>query len=175
MSTKKPRKKKMPNRNYAFTKEQINEVSKALAEEKNLEVHKRLQALSWLMEGKSLDEVVALSKIKFRSLQRIRANYVDSGLEGLKSKNKGGNSRKISRKREAEILENFKERANKGEFLRGTSLQAEFEKEAGATWHENNFYKILNRHGWRKVMPRSKHPNKASDETIEVSKKLTLV
>ena len=31
---------------------------------------------------------------------------------------------------------------------------------------------VLERHGWRKVMPRSKHPQKASDEAIEASKKI---
>ena len=36
-------------------------------------------------------------------------------------------------------------------------------------------YCVLNRHhGWRKIMPRSKHLKKASEEVIEASKKLTL-
>ena len=156
-----------------YTKEKIEEVSAALADEKDVKVHRRLQALLWFMQGKSLDSVVDLSGIKIRSLYRVIKNYASSGLDGLQYKYVGGNSRKISREREAEILQGFKERANKGEFLRGLSLQAEFEKEAGVTWHENNFYKILGRHKWRKVMPRSKHPNKASDEVIEASKKLT--
>jgi len=174
MSTQKARKKKMPNRNFKFTEEQINTVSNALAEEKDVKVYKRLQALLWLMERQSFETVVKSSKISLRVLHKIRQDFVDNGLAGLQYKYVGGNSRKISREREAEILADFKERANKGEFLRRVNLQAEFEKEAGKTYHENNFYKILNRHGWRKVMPRSKHPNKASNETIEVSKKLTL-
>ncbi|MDE7249890.1 MAG: winged helix-turn-helix domain-containing protein, partial [Lachnospiraceae bacterium] len=32
-------------------------------------------------------------------------------------------------------------------------------------------YCVLKRHGWRKVMPRSRHPKKASEEVIETSKK----
>ena len=31
---------------------------------------------------------------------------------------------------------------------------------------------LLERHNWRKVMPRSRHPKKASDEAIEASKKI---
>ena len=34
-------------------------------------------------------------------------------------------------------------------------------------------YRVLRRHGWRKIMPRSKHPKKASEEAIEASKKLS--
>jgi len=38
----------------------------------------------------------------------------------------------------------------------------------------SQIYYVLSRHGWRKVMPHSKHPNKASDGAIKASKKLTL-
>ena len=34
-------------------------------------------------------------------------------------------------------------------------------------------YMLLKRHGWRKVMPRAKHPKKADEEVIQASKKLT--
>ena len=34
-------------------------------------------------------------------------------------------------------------------------------------------YMLLKRKGYRKVMPRSKHPKKAKEEAIEASKKLT--
>ena len=37
----------------------------------------------------------------------------------------------------------------------------------------SQIYFVLHRHGWRKVMPRSRHPQKASDEMIEASKKLS--
>lgn len=35
-------------------------------------------------------------------------------------------------------------------------------------------YILLERHGWRLVVPGGKRPKKASDEDIEASKKLTL-
>ena len=35
----------------------------------------------------------------------------------------------------------------------------------------SQIYYVLHRHGWRKVMPRSRHPKKASEEVIETSKK----
>jgi len=35
-------------------------------------------------------------------------------------------------------------------------------------------YRVLHRHGWRKVMPRSKYPKKASEEVIETSKKINI-
>jgi hypothetical protein len=31
-------------------------------------------------------------------------------------------------------------------------------------------YRVLERHGWRTVMPRSQHPDKASEEEIALAK-----
>lgn len=41
-------------------------------------------------------------------------------------------------------------------------------------FHNSQIYFVLHRHGWRKVMPCSKHPKKASDEEIAASKKLMI-
>ena len=35
-------------------------------------------------------------------------------------------------------------------------------------------YYLLHKHGWRKLLPRSRHPKRASEEVVEASKKLTL-
>ena len=51
------------------------------------------------------------------------------------------------------LLEPFREKAEKGEIVEVSEIYA------------------LHRHGWRKVMPRSKHPKKASEEVIAASKK----
>lgn len=46
-----------------------------------------------------------------------------------------------------------------------------YERAVGHPVTRNAIYYLLHRHGWRKVMPRSKHPKKASDEAIEAYKK----
>jgi len=52
------------------------------------------------------------------------------------------------------------------------SNSKEYEKRIG---HEirshGQIYKLLKRHGWRKIKPRPEHPQKASEEEIEASKK----
>ena len=37
----------------------------------------------------------------------------------------------------------------------------------------SQIYRLLKRHGYKKVMPRSRHPKKVNQEIIETSKKLT--
>jgi len=48
------------------------------------------------------------------------------------------------------------------------------EKKVGKEYEgRSQIYDLLARHGWRKVMPRGKHPKQADEATQEASKKLT--
>ena len=53
------------------------------------------------------------------------------------------------------------------------ALKEAYDKAVGHKSGSGQIYFVLHRHGWSKKMPRSKHPQKASDEAIEASKKLT--
>jgi len=157
-----------------YTEEQIKTVAKELAEEKNAKLLRRLQVVSWLMKGKTHAEVIELTGFCQKSLYNFMNNYANGGVNALQSKYKGGGSRKIAFDEEKRIFNSLLEKAKEGSFLRGAELQKKFEKEANVSYHQNNFYKVLNRHGWKKQVPRGRHPKKASDEAIEASKKYTL-
>lgn len=79
----------------------------------------------------------------------------------------------MSVEEEATLLEQFAENAEEGQMLDIHEIRAEYEKTVGHTTGCAQIYRVLYRHGWRKVMPRSKHPKKADEEAIEASKKLT--
>ena len=73
------------------------------------------------------------------------------------------------------MLETFKKKAEQGQIIEVVTIKAAYEEKIGRKLNSNgHIYLILQRHEWPKVMPRFKHPNKASDEVIETSKKLTL-
>ena len=78
----------------------------------------------------------------------------------------------MSVEKEGEILAPFKERAEKGEIIEISEIKAAYQAEVDHPIGNSQIYFVLHRHGWRKVMPRSKHPKKASKEVIETSKKL---
>jgi len=80
----------------------------------------------------------------------------------------------MSVEEEALFLEQFHEMAEQGHMLDIHKIRDAYEKEVGHRIGCAQVYRVLHRHGWRKVMPRSKHPKKASEEVIETSKKLTL-
>ena len=74
---------------------------------------------------------------------------------------------------EAAFLSAYKELAEQGQIIETGEIKRSYEEKTGHRIGKGQIYRVLKRHGWRKVMPRSKHPNKASDEAIEASKKLT--
>ena len=51
-------------------------------------------------------------------------------------------------------------------------IVAAYQKAVPHKIRDMQIYSVLHRHGWRKIMPRSRHPKKASEEAIEASKKL---
>ena len=52
-------------------------------------------------------------------------------------------------------------------------LKEEYIKMVGHSIGGSQIYRLLKRHGYKKVMPRSRHPKKVNQEIIETSKKLT--
>ena len=86
----------------------------------------------------------------------------------------GGNHRNMSFEEEAAILAPFKARAEKGELVEISEIETAYQQAVGHSIGTSQIYYVLHRHGWRKVMPRSRHPKKASEEVIETSKKLKL-
>ena len=87
---------------------------------------------------------------------------------------KGGNHRYMSQDAETELLDQFKNVSEAGQVVTVSNIRAAYDEKVGKPSATSTVYFLLERHGWRKVMPRSRHPQKASEEAIEASKKLTL-
>ena len=77
----------------------------------------------------------------------------------------------MSFQEEEALLEPFMAQAEKGQMLDTAELEKRYEEAVGHRIGSGQIYRVLKRHDWRKVMPRSKHPRKASEEVIETSKK----
>jgi len=101
----------------------------------------------------------------------IHANYWKHGEEFLLSKQKGGRNREnISIEEEKELLSGFTEKATEGGILEVSKIKDSYEKKVGKEVHESTVYRMLARHGWRKIAPRPHHP-KNDDKAIAEYKK----
>jgi len=97
--------------------------------------------------------------------------FSNQGTQGLMNKPKGGNHRNMTFEQEEEFLKQFEERTKKGELLSTNEIKEAYIESVGHSIGHEQIYRVLKRHGYRKIMPRSRHPKKASDEEIEQSKK----
>ena len=128
----------------------------------------------YIVTGADAKEVSRATGFHASSVTRLVAKYRDYGIEAISGNHYGGNHRNMSVAEEAAILVPFKERAEKGELVEVSEIAKAYQAAVDHPVRNGQIYFVLHRHGWRKVMPRSKHPKKASDEEIAASKKLTL-
>ena len=74
----------------------------------------------------------------------------------------------------ADNLAPFKARAEKGELVEISEIAKAYQSAVDHPISRGQIYCVLHRYGWHKVMPRSRHPKKASEDEIAASKKLIL-
>ena len=157
---------------YRYTDEDREIIARARKENRNKRVEKRLLALALRAEGKSAKEVSAVTGFHTAYLTQLSAKYQQGGIEAIAGNHYSGNRRNMSFEEEAAILAPYREKAEKGQLVETSEIKASYEKAVGHTIGGSQIYYVLKRHGWRKVMPLSRHPKKAPEEVIETSKKL---
>ena len=159
---------------YEITAEQKREIEEARKKNKDKRVEAKLKALSLRADGLKSKEISEATGFHPAYVSTIVSKYIHGGLEAIVGNHYPGNRRNMSFKEEEALLKPFMEQAEKGQMLDTAELETRYEEAVGHRIGSGQIYRVLRRHDWRKVMPRSKHPKKASEEVIETSKKLTM-
>lgn len=159
---------------YQFTAAQKAEIAEARRKNKEKRTEKRLNALWLRADGLTLEEVARRTGFQRCTVSVLVRKYFQGGSAAIVGNHCGGNRRNMSVADEAALLEEFQEKAGQGHMLDVRELELAYEQRVGHRIGSGQIYRVLKRHGWRKVMPRSKHPKKASEEDIASSKKLKL-
>ena len=157
---------------YKYTDEDRSIIRRARKENKNKRVEKRLYALELRASGMSAREISEQTGFHSAYITQLSSKYRHGGIEAITGNHYGGNRRNMSYEEEAALLRPFQEKAEKGQIIEISEIKARYEEAVGHSIGGSQIYYVLKRHGWRKVMPRSRHPKKASNEVIETSKKL---
>ncbi len=158
---------------YRITTEQKQEIEHARKLNKNKRVENRLRVLVLRAEGTEVNEIAKIVGYSRSYVNKLIATYCKEGIGAIVENHYAGNRRNMSIEEEAALLETFRQKAEQGQIIEVREIKAAYEAKVGHSIGGSQIYYVLRRHGWRKVMPRSKHPNKASEEVIEASKKLT--
>lgn len=155
------------------TEEEFEKIQAARKANKNKRVEKLLEVLTLRYEGKSNREITEKTGYNERYVTTLLAKYRKLGLEEFIRIKQTSHHRKMTESEEARILEKCEELSGAGKVLTVADIRQVFEEELGEKTATSYVYRVLKRHGWRKVMPRSKHPKAASEEEQNSSKKLT--
>jgi transposase len=148
-----------------------------MREIKKTTAYKRLEAAAMRGEGKSKGEIAEITKYNRKWVSQIVSDYRKKGIESLTSDHRRGNKNQtMSYEDEAAMLEEFSKEAESGQVIKVKEIRKRYEELIGGELKpRGQICTVLERHGRRKVMPRSAHPKKASSEEIEASKKLTQI
>lgn len=159
-------------KSYEISQSQLQEIEATRKKNRNKNVERRLYVLVMRAEGKSLEEISEKTGYHISTASKLVARYMRDGISAIAENHYKGNRRNMSFEEEAAILAPFIERAERGELVDIKEIAAAYQKAVPHKISDTQIYYVLHRHGWRKIMPRSKHPKKAREEAIEASKKL---
>lgn len=158
---------------YTFSDEEKQEIKKAREKNRDKNVEKRLEALALRAEGKRNKEISEKTGFHTQYITVLVSRYKSNGLSSITENHYHGNRRNLSYEEEEALLEPFRQAAKSGKMVSVRDIEAAYREAVGHSIGTGQIYYVLHRHGWRKIMPRSRHPKKASEEVIETSKKLT--
>lgn len=164
----------MEMRGYTISADEYQKLIEAEKRCKDKRTSKKLTVLLMRFSGASVAETAQIMNCSERTVSRLVSEYKKQGLEEfVRCKYAGGNHRSLSEEEENDILAQFEKMAEEGHIVTAQDIKKAFDERIGKDTGRGYIYMLLKRLGWRKVMPRAKHPKKADEEAIQASKKLT--
>ena len=159
---------------YKISEEESKKLREEMKQCKEVKAYRRLEAVALRGEGKDNAESGKLTGYHPDSVSKLVSLYCNHGIESLvQDGRKGGNHRNLSAVEEQALLQEFYDAASVGQIITPAEIKKRYDELLGRETKPNFIYAVLARNGWQKVMPRSQHPNKASEEACDASKKLT--
>jgi len=155
----------------SYSAEQRKEVRKAYRVSKDTRERTRLLCLRLRIERAYPSEKIAdIADCSDGLVKKVISDYGRAGLDGILRGTFGGNRRNLSLSEEEKLLQPFLKQAESGQILVVADIQKAYESVLGRRVPPSTIYRMLDRHNWRKVMPRPKHP-KSKPEEQEAYKK----
>ena len=127
----------------------------------------------WLRieQGLSTKEIARVLNWNANTVRVTQRDFIARGTKAFVDEKRGGRRRQLmSIEDEKRFLATFQDVAGSASMLVVNEIKAALEAQLGHTVHKTTVYRLLRRHGWRKVVPRPKHPKK-NEQAADVFKK----
>jgi transposase len=134
--------------------------------------YQRVQCL-WLRAELGLNSTQIAAAVGFTkgTVRVIQFKYFAQGESALIGEGRGGRRHQyLSVEEEDDLLRSFFDKAREGGILVISEIKNAYEKKVGRPVNKTTVYRMLERHGWRKIAPRPHHP-KVDPEAQETFKK----
>lgn len=121
-------------------------------------VLKWLVILNSLVDPRPASEIALHLDLATQTVHNIVSQYNKLGPQALEGPGKGGRYKAyLSLQEEAQFLKPFQEKALTGKIATAGEIKSELEERLGRSVHKTTVYRMLKRHGWRKIVPRTVH------------------
>lgn len=133
---------------------------------------RRAQAI-WLRVSLALsdEEIATAVGLSANTVRCLHSRFRLRGQAAIAGVGRGGRRREnLTLEQEDHLLRPFLEQAAGGGILHVGSIQAAYEEAVGHEVPKSTVYRVLARHGWRKLAPRPRHPKAKADGREEFKK-----
>lgn len=121
--------------------------------------YRRLLCVKLALEGQSAGQIAAALGWHPNSVQRVWSRYRAEGEVALLGRPCGGRRHAhLTPEEEDALLAPFLAEAEAGGVLVAGPIRAAYQARVGKPVPKSTVYRLLARHGWRKVAPRRRHP-----------------
>jgi transposase len=156
-----------------LSNEAIERLAKDLKRTKTKGEFQAVQCL-WLRVslGLSADQVATAIGWHPSSVRKLQSRYLREGVTALQRTGRGGRRRQnLTLEEEQNLLQEFLYQSESGGILEVSRVKAAYEQAVGRKVAKSTVYRMLARHGWRKIAPRPRHPK--SDAALQAEFKKT--
>ena len=108
-------------------------------------------------KGLSIKDTASFLGRSSRWVSQVRKSFIEQGLSTTSENFGGRRTAHMSLDEEAAFLDFFKDKAKFGGVLEVSAIHTELEKLLSRKVHRSAVYKLLHRHGWRKLTPRKRN------------------
>ena len=125
-----------------------------------------------LVEPRKAEEIARHCGVSKATVHDVISTYNRLGVAAVETAGKGGRRHQyLTLEEEKQFLAPFFARAEEGLLATTAEIWQAFESRVGHHVDDSTIYRLLRRHGWRKLMPRPRHP-KADPQAQDQFKKL---
>ncbi len=123
----------------------------------------------------STSEIAKIVGWHVNTVRFTQKDFIDRGVIALTELKRGGRYHALMTPEEEKLfLSAFLEQANKGILVTANEIKQAIEKQLGRSVHKTTVYRMLERNGWRKIMPRPSHPKRDKEAGLAFKKGASL-